>query len=78
MLPAATAGLVYSHQFSGSVQGDGHVFTVAVGTLPSGLTLDNDGLLHGTPPAHLVARFEMRGKNGPVIRFTPCLTGCKP
>lgn len=42
---------------SGSTLGDTINYTVTQGTLPTGLTLDSDGLLHGTPTAESSATF---------------------
>jgi len=47
--PAAQSGVAYEFQFEAEGGTAPYTFTLSSGTLPDGLTLDSDGLLHGTP-----------------------------
>ena len=48
VLPEATAGTAYNHQFSAPACGAGCTWTAPSGGLPSGFTLTSSGLLSGT------------------------------
>jgi hypothetical protein len=50
--PAANLGVAYSSQLTPTGgSGSGYVFSLASGTLPTGLTLSSGGLISGTPSA---------------------------
>ncbi|MFN8004776.1 MAG: putative Ig domain-containing protein, partial [Acidobacteriota bacterium] len=68
-LPDGLPGIAYDYQLTatGSVAGD-YVFSLSYGTLPSGLTLDIPGRLHGTPSAPGTYHF--------TITATFALSGC--
>lgn len=50
-LPTGTEGAAYSQQITASGGSGNYTFTTS-DTLPNGIQLDSDGLLHGTPTEH--------------------------
>lgn len=64
--PPATVGQPYSYQFQGaSSLNEGVAYIKSTGQPPPGLTLDSDGLLHGTPT----------GNGGTTYRFVLTVQG---
>jgi uncharacterized protein YhjY with autotransporter beta-barrel domain len=60
-LPNGAAGTAYSQQLAATGGGAPYAFSVSVGTLPTGLTLDAaSGLLHGTPTAFGAFNFTVK------------------
>lgn len=48
-LPAFSIGVPYSFQLVAAGGSGNYQWKIAAGSLPNGLVLDNDGLIHGTP-----------------------------
>lgn len=62
-LPAGAVGATYGYQLATSAP-SGTTWSVAGGTLPSGLGLSADGAITGTPTGAALARFTVSARNG--------------
>jgi hypothetical protein len=71
ILPAGSVGTAYNQTLAAPGCGAGCNFTVIQGALPSGLTLNNAGLLSGTPASAFAGTFtvQVAGSNGVVLKF---------
>jgi serine/threonine protein kinase len=59
VLPTATVGADYMHQMNAAGGAPPYAWSLASGDLPKGVTLDQDGLLHGVPLEAAISRFDV-------------------
>ena len=73
-LPATTVGATYSQQLTVTGGTSPYTFSLAVGTLPDGLTLSADGLISGTPTTAGSSDFTIEATDADGVSATQAVT----